>query len=314
MNHEIQFDSRGELRHLITTEGMSKALITDILDRSERFIQPDGHIHSPELYLKGKTIANLFFEPSTRTRSTFELAAKKLGATVINLDIAQSSTVKGETIKDTFLTMLAMQCEGVVVRHKEAGTAAYLASLTDGVVVLNAGDGAHAHPTQALLDLLTIRRHKGDLNRLSVAIVGDVLHSRVARSQVHALKAVGVPDIRVVAPSHLLPPEIQSWGVDVHTDLKSGVKDVDVIITLRLQYERMVQGLIKDEREYFQQYGIKEDTLKYAKPDAIVMHPGPINREVEIASEVADGAQSLILKQVTYGLAVRMAVLQMLIK
>lgn len=314
MNNDIQFDSRGELRHLITTEGMSKALITDILDRSERFIQPDGHIHSPELYLEGKTIANLFFEPSTRTRSTFELASKKLGATVINLDIAQSSTTKGETIKDTFLTMLAMQCEGVVVRHKEAGTAAYLASLADGVVVLNAGDGAHAHPTQALLDLLTIRRHKGDLSRLSIAIVGDVLHSRVARSQVHALKAVGVPDIRVVAPAHLLPPDIKGWGVDVHTDLKTGVKDVDVIITLRIQYERMVQGLIKDEREYFQHYGIKEDTLKYAKPDAIVMHPGPINREVEIASEVADGAQSLILKQVTYGLAVRMAVLQMLIK
>lgn len=314
MNNDIQFNSAGALQHLITTEGMSKAMITDILDRSEHFIQPNGRIVSPALYLEGKTIANLFFEPSTRTRSTFELAAKKLGATVINLDIAQSSTVKGESIKDTFLTMLAMQCDGVVVRHKEAGTAAYLASLTDNVVVLNAGDGAHAHPTQALLDLLTIRRHKGDLSRLSVAIVGDVLHSRVARSQVHALKAVGVSNIRVIAPSHLLPPEIKAWHVDVYTDLKTGVKDVDVIITLRLQYERMVDALIEDEREYFNQYGIKEETLRYAKPDAIVMHPGPINREVEIASAVADGAQSLILKQVTYGLAVRMAILQMLIK
>jgi aspartate carbamoyltransferase catalytic subunit len=210
--------------------------------------------------------------------------------------------------------MLAMQCDGVVIRHQEAGTAAYLASLSDGVAVINAGDGAHAHPTQALLDLLTIRRHKGDLNRLSVAIVGDVLHSRVARSQVHALKAVGVPNIRVVAPAHLLPPEINTWDVDVYSDLKTGVKDVDVIITLRLQYERMVGDLIKDEREYFKHFGIKEETLKFAKPDAIVMHPGPINREVEIASEVADGAQSLILKQVTYGLAVRMAVLQLLIQ
>ncbi len=301
------------MKHLLTIDRLGVDEITAILDMAESFIQPDGRIQAIQPVLAGKTVANLFFEPSTRTRTTFELAAKKLGATVVNLNIEMSSTKKRETIKDTFLTMLSMQCDAIVIRHPEAGTAEYLAQLTDGVSVINAGDGAHAHPTQALLDLLTIRRNKGEFSKLSVAIVGDILHSRVARSQLAALKAVGVKDIRIIAPPFLLPEDAEQMGATIYDDLNTGVKDVDVIITLRLQYERMEQGLIKDEQEYFQQFGIKQETLKFAKPDAIVMHPGPINREVEIASEVADGAQSLILQQVTNGLAVRMAVMQILI-
>jgi aspartate carbamoyltransferase catalytic subunit len=299
-------------KHLLTMEQLSAAEIDTILNKAETFIQPDGRISSEYPYLQGKTVANLFFEPSTRTRSTFELAAKKLGAEVINLDIESSSTQKGESIKDTFLTMLAMQCDAVVIRHPEEGIAEYVASLSDQVSVLNAGDGAHAHPTQALLDLLTIRRHKGDFKKLSVAIVGDILHSRVARSQIAGLKAVGVKDIRVIAPRELLPDNADTLGVKLFHDLNAGLSGVDVIITLRLQFERMKGALINDQDAYFKTFGIKTDTLKFAKPDAIVMHPGPINREVEISSEVADGAQSLILQQVTYGLAVRMAVLTLL--
>ncbi len=308
------------MKHLLTIDRLTPNQITAILDKAETFIQPDGRIHAQRPTLTGKTVANLFFEPSTRTRTTFELAAKKLGAWVVNLNIETSSAKKRESIKDTFLTMLAMQCDAIVIRHPVAGTAEYLAELIESrrifggpIAVINAGDGAHAHPTQALLDLLTIRRNKGSFEGLSVAIVGDVLHSRVARSQLAALKAVGVKDIRVVAPEFLLPEEIHHKHVSVHHDLATGLKDVDVIITLRLQYERMEQNLIKDEKEYFQQFGIKQETLKYAKPDVIVMHPGPINREVEIASEVADGVQSLILQQVTNGLAIRMAVMEMLL-
>lgn len=300
-------------KHLLTMEQLTADQIDQILNKAETFIQPDGRIESEYPFLQGKTVANLFFEPSTRTRTTFELAAKKLGAEVINLDIETSSAQKGESIKDTFLTMLAMQCDAVVIRHPEEGIAEYVASLADNISILNAGDGAHAHPTQALLDLLTIRRHKDKFENLSVAIVGDILHSRVARSQIAGLKAVGVKDIRVVAPAELLPNNAESFGVKLFHDLDQGLSGVDVIITLRLQYERMKSDLIKSEQDYFNQYGIKSDTLKLAKPDAIVMHPGPINREVEISSDVADGAQSLILKQVTYGLAVRMAVLTLLL-
>lgn len=301
------------LKHLLTMEQLDAAQIDAILNKAESFIQPDGRIASEYPFLQGKTIANLFFEPSTRTRSTFELAAKKLGAEVINLDIENSSTKKGESIKDTFLTMLAMQCDAIVIRHSEDGTAEYVASLSDKVSVVNAGDGSHAHPTQALLDLLTIRRHKNEFKSLSVAIVGDILHSRVARSQIAGLKAVGVKDIRVIAPKMLLPENPEQFGVKLFDNLEKGLVGVDVIITLRLQFERMSTTLIEDERDYFNTFGIKAESLKLAKPDAIVMHPGPINREVEISSEVADGAQSMILKQVTYGLALRMAVLTMLL-
>lgn len=300
-------------KHLLTMEQLSKAEIDQILNKAETFIHADGRIFSEYPHLEGKTVANLFFEPSTRTRTTFELAAKKLGADVINLDIETSSTKKRESIKDTFLTMLAMQCDAVVLRHPEAGMAEYVASFADNISVLNAGDGEHAHPTQALLDLLTIRKHKDEFKNLSVAIVGDIVHSRVARSQIAGLKAVGVPDIRLVAPEFLMPQHVDEFNVNVYHDIEEGLKDVDVIITLRLQYERMKTNAIESETDYFNRYGIKADTLKLAKPDAIVMHPGPINREVEISSDVADGAQSLILKQVTYGLAVRMAVMTLLL-
>ncbi len=307
----LQFDQHGQLKHLLSMDGLDKALITKILDKAETFIGKDGRVSGPKI-LEGKTVANLFFEPSTRTRSTFELAAKKLGAWVINLDIEQSSTQKGESIKDTFLTMLAMQCDAIVVRHPKEGTAEYLASLDDTRSVLNAGDGAHAHPTQALLDLLTIRRHKGDVSQLTVAIVGDILHSRVARSQIAGLEAMEVKTLRLVAPEVLMPKNALSNRAECFTDIQKGIEGADVIITLRVQHERMESTHI-DPDHYFKTFGITLDRLKYATLGAIVMHPGPINREVEIASEVADSAQSLILKQVTYGLAVRMAVLALLL-
>lgn len=306
-----QFDRNGKLKHLLTMDGLDSAWITRILDKAETFIGKDGRVSGPKI-LEGKTVANLFFEPSTRTRSTFELAAKKLGAWVINLDIDQSSAKKGESIKDTYLTMLAMQCDAIVVRHPQEGTAEYLSTLDASRVVLNAGDGAHAHPTQALLDLLTIRRHKKDFKALTVAIVGDVLHSRVARSQIQGLEAMGVKSVRLVAPTALMPKTPLSPNVVCFTDVEEGIKDADVIITLRLQHERMKAAQI-DPSDYFRTFGLTLERLKHAHPDAIVMHPGPINRDVEIASDVADGAQSFILKQVTYGLAVRMAVLSLLL-
>lgn len=306
-----QFDRHGKLKHLLSMEGLDQTWINKILDKAETFIGADGRVTGPKV-LEGKTVANLFFEPSTRTRSTFELAAKKLGAWVINLDIDQSSAKKGESIKDTFLTMLAMQCDAIVVRHPDEGTAEYLSTLDDTRVVLNAGDGAHAHPTQALLDLLTIRRHKGNVQALTVAIVGDILHSRVARSQIQALETMGVKSLRLVAPDALMPTAPLSQRAQCFNNLRQGIEGADVIITLRLQHERMKESHI-NPAEYFKTFGITLEQLSYAHKDAIVMHPGPINREVEIASDVADSTQSLILKQVTYGLAVRMAVLSILL-
>lgn len=306
-----QFDRDGHLKHLLSMDGLTPAWITKILDKAESFIGPDGRVSGPKV-LEGKTVANLFFEPSTRTRSTFELAAKKLGAWVINLDIDQSSAKKGESIKDTYLTMLAMQCDAIVVRHPQEGTADYLSTLDDTRVVLNAGDGAHAHPTQALLDLLTIRRHKQRFDNLTVAIVGDILHSRVARSQIQGLETMGVKALHLVAPSSLMPTTPLSAHAQCFTDVEQGIRDADVIITLRVQHERMQQGHI-NPADYFKTFGLTRERLRHAKPDAIVMHPGPINRDVEIADDVADGAQSFILKQVTYGLAIRMAVLSILL-
>lgn len=306
-----QFDRQGNLKHLLSMDGLDQHWITTILDKAESFIGPDGRVTGPKV-LEGKTVANLFFEPSTRTRSTFELAAKKLGAWVINLDIDHSSTQKGESIKDTFLTMLAMQCDAIVVRHPQEGTAEYLSTLDDTRVVLNAGDGAHAHPTQALLDLLTIRRHKGNFKQLTVAIVGDIVHSRVARSQIQGLETMGVKSVRLVAPAALMPTSPLSKTAQCFTDVEKGIEGADVIITLRVQHERMTKNHI-DPKEYFKTFGLTAQRLKHAKSDAIVMHPGPINRDVEIASDVADGAQSFILKQVTYGLAIRMAVLSLLL-
>jgi aspartate carbamoyltransferase catalytic subunit len=260
--------------------------------------------------LHGKTVVNMFFEASTRTRTTFELAAKRLSADVLNLNIGFSSTVKGETLLDTLRNIEAMQCDMFVVRHLQSGAAEFIARhVKPHIAVLNAGDGRHAHPTQAMLDVFTIRRHKPDFNHLRVVIVGDILHSRVARSLIHALNILGTGEIRVVAPKTLLPTCVEALGIRVFHNLHQGLKDADVIVMLRLQRERMQGALLPSEQEYFQQYGLTEASLALAKPDVIVMHPGPINRGVEIESTVADGPHSVILEQVTNGIAVRMAVM-----
>ena len=263
--------------------------------------------------LRGKAIFNLFFEPSTRTRTTFEIAAKRLSADVINLNISASSQSKGETLLDTVDNLSAMQADMFVVRHAQSGAAHMIARhVAPHIHVINAGDGRHAHPTQGLLDMFTIRRYKGEFHNLCVAIVGDVLHSRVARSQIHALTTLGVPEVRVIAPRTLLPVGISQMGVQVFHDLAQGLKGVDVVIILRLQNERMRGARLPSPQEYFRYYGLTPQKLAHAKPDAIVMHPGPMNRGIEIDSAVADGQQSVILPQVTYGIAVRMAVMSML--
>jgi aspartate carbamoyltransferase catalytic subunit len=298
------------LRHLLTTDGLSRLQILSILDLAESFLPVGARAVKKVPLLRGKTVVNLFFEPSTRTRMTFELAAKRLSADVLNLDVAHSSTRKGETLLDTLRNLEAMQMDMLVVRHSESGAADFFARhAAPHVSVLNAGDGRHAHPTQALLDMFTIRRHKVDFTALTVAIVGDVAHSRVARSQIHALRILGVPDIRVVAPRTLLPVDIETLGVRVFPHLETALRDCDVVITLRLQRERMQGTFLPSEGEYFRHYGVDATRLALARPDALVMHPGPINRNVEIASAVADGPQSVILEQVTNGIAVRMAVM-----
>jgi aspartate carbamoyltransferase catalytic subunit len=311
-SYSVQLTQEGQLKHFITVEGMSKALLTEILDTADSFVDMSEQQVKKVPLLRGKTVANLFFEASTRTLSTFELAAKRLSADVLNLNISTSSTSKGETLKDTLQTLEAMQADMFVVRHSDSGAAHFIAEhVTPNVAVINAGDGRHAHPTQAMLDMLTIRRHKGAFEPLTVAIVGDILHSRVARSQIHALQTLGVTEVRVIAPTTLLPKHIEMLGVRVFTDMKQGLKDVDVVIMLRLQKERMQSALLPSESEFYRLYGLTTEKLAIAKPDAVVMHPGPINRGVEIESVVADGPRSLILNQVTNGLAVRMAVMSM---
>ncbi len=310
MNHQVT--DTGHLKHFLTIEGLDKAILTEIMDRAEQFSSITNRQVKKVPLLRGKTIVNLFFENSTRTRTTFELAAKRLSADVMNLNINTSSASKGESLLDTLHNLQAMHSDMFVVRHNQSGAAEFIAqNVAPHVSVVNAGDGCHAHPTQAMLDMFTIRRHKGEFENLSVAIVGDILHSRVARSQIQALATLGVKDIRVVGPKTLLPSDCASLGVNVYHDLESGLADVDVVITLRLQFERMQGALLPSADEYFHCYGLTDKTLAYAKPDAIVMHPGPINRGVEIASSVADGPQSVILEQVTHGIAVRMAVMSM---
>lgn len=310
--NQIQLNSNGQLKHYLTTEGLSRELLTEILDTADSFVDMGEQQVKKVPLLRGKTVVNLFFESSTRTLSTFELAAKRLSADVLNLNISTSSTSKGETLKDTLMTLEAMHSDMFVVRHSDSGAAHFIAKhVTPNVAVINAGDGRHAHPTQAMLDMLTIRRHKGDFAPLVVAISGDILHSRVARSQIHALRTLGVGEIRIIAPKTLLPRHIEALGVKVYTDMALGLKDVDVIMMLRLQKERMNSALLPSESEFYKLYGLSPEKLALAKPDAVVMHPGPINRGVEIASSVADGPQSLILDQVTNGIAVRMAVMSM---
>jgi aspartate carbamoyltransferase catalytic subunit len=308
----LQLNDQGQLRHFLSIDGLSRELLNEILDTADSFLEVGARAVKKVPLLRGMTVCNVFFENSTRTRTTFELAAKRLSADVITLNVSTSSTSKGETLTDTLRNLEAMAADMFVVRHADSGAAHFIAEhVCPGVAVINGGDGRHAHPTQGMLDMLTIRRHKGSFENLSVAIVGDILHSRVARSNMEALKILGCPDIRVIGPKTLLPVGLEQYGVRVFSDVDAGLKDVDVIIMLRLQRERMQGGLLPSEGEFFKQYGLSEQRLALAKPDAIVMHPGPINRGVEIASAVADGPQSVILNQVTYGIAIRMAVLSM---
>jgi len=305
-----QLNRHGELTHLITTEGIPRDILTHILDTAQTFVPlADRDVKKVPL-LRGKSVFNLFFENSTRTRTTFEIAATRLSADVFNLNINASSASKGETLLDTIANLTAMQADIFVVRHEASGAPYLIARhVPPEVHVVNAGDGRHAHPTQALLDMYTIRHFKQDFTNLTVAIVGDVLHSRVARSNIHALTTLGVPEVRAIGPLTLLPGGLDQMGVQTYTDMKEGLRDVDVIIMLRLQNERMRGALLPSSQEYFKHYGLTADKLAYAKPDAIVMHPGPMNRGVEIDSAIADGPQSVILNQVTFGIAVRMAVM-----
>ncbi|WP_205342833.1 aspartate carbamoyltransferase catalytic subunit [Denitrificimonas caeni] len=308
----LQLNDQGRLRHFLSLDGLPRSMLTEILDTADSFLEVGARAVKKVPLMRGMTVCNVFFENSTRTRTTFELAAKRLSADVITLNVSTSSTSKGETLTDTLRTLEAMAADMFVVRHADSGAAHFIAEhVSPHVAIINGGDGRHAHPTQGMLDMLTIRRHKGDFEQLKVAIVGDILHSRVARSNMIALKTLGCPDIRVIAPKTLLPVGLEQYGVNVYTDVNEGLKDVDVIIMLRLQRERMQGGLLPSEGEFYRLYGLSEQRLALAHPDAIILHPGPINRGVEIDSAVADCPRSMILNQVTYGIAIRMAVLSM---
>ncbi|MEO8627022.1 MAG: aspartate carbamoyltransferase catalytic subunit [Betaproteobacteria bacterium] len=313
MPPNTQLTSEGKLNHLLTIEGLPRAILLQILDTAKSFVSVTEQEVKKVPLLRGKAIFNLFFESSTRTRTTFEIAAKRLSADVVNLNIATSSQSKGETLLDTVANLAAMHADMFIVRHSQSGAAHLIAShVGPNIHVVNAGDGRHAHPTQALLDMFTIREYKGEFSGLRVAIVGDVLHSRVARSEIHALNALGVAEVRVIGPRTLLPNYVEALGVKVFHDMHGGLQDVDVVVMLRLQNERMNGTLLPSAGEFFKHYGLTPAKLARAKPDAIVMHPGPMNRGVEIDSTVADGKQSVILPQVTFGIAVRMAVMSIL--
>ncbi|HQX05168.1 MAG TPA: aspartate carbamoyltransferase catalytic subunit [Zoogloea sp.] len=312
-----QLNEHGELQHLLTLDGLPRAIITQILDTAAPFTEVAEREVKKLPLLRGKSVFNLFFENSTRTRTTFEIAAKRLSADVINLNVATSSTKKGETLLDTVDNLCAMHADMFVVRHESSGAPHLIAQHLentgrDHIHVVNAGDGRHAHPTQGLLDMYTIRHYKKEFHNLTVAIVGDVLHSRVARSQIAALTTLGVPEVRVIGPRTLLPTDVEKMGVRYCATMEEGLKDVDVVMMLRLQNERMNGALLPSPQEFFKVWGLTAEKLALAKPDAIVMHPGPMNRGVEIDSAVADGNQAVILPQVTFGIAVRMAVMSML--
>lgn len=312
VRNQVQLNADHQLRHFLAIDGLSRAHLTDILDTAESFIEPGGRSIRKVPLLRGKTVANLFFEPSTRTRTTFELAAKRLSADVLNININTSATTKGESLSDMLLNLEAMAVDMFVVRHAQSGAPHFIAkSVSPTVAVINAGDGRHEHPTQAMLDMLTIRQCKQEFEGLTVAIVGDILHSRVARSEIHALRILGAREIRVIAPDTLLPIDIEAMGAKVYSHADEGLCDVDVVIMLRLQKERMAGALLPSEGEFYRLYGLTRERLRRARKDAIVMHPGPMNRGVEIESAVADGPQAVILRQVTNGIAVRMAVMSM---
>jgi aspartate carbamoyltransferase catalytic subunit len=308
-----QLNSNGELIHLLSTEGLPRAVLHHILDTAATFLSVNDREVKKVPLLRGKSVFNLFFENSTRTRTTFEIAAKRLSADVLNLDINRSSAAKGESLLDTIANLSAMHADMFVVRHSQSGAPYLIAQhCAPHVHVVNAGDGRHAHPTQGLLDMYTIRHYKKDFTQLTVAVVGDIVHSRVARSDIHALTTLGVPEIRAVGPKTLVPNDLQDMGVRVCHNMAEGIAGADVIIMLRLQNERMSGAMLPSAAEFFKHYGLTPEKLALAKPDAIVMHPGPINRGVEIDSSVADGQQSVILPQVTFGIAVRMAVMSIL--
>ncbi|MGA2550136.1 MAG: aspartate carbamoyltransferase catalytic subunit [Burkholderiaceae bacterium] len=312
-----QLNKHGELQHLLSIDGLNASIVQHILDTASRFVGVSDRDVKKVPLLRGKSVFNLFFENSTRTRTTFEIAATRLSADVINLNIGASSTSKGESLLDTIDNLAAMHADMFVVRHAQSGAPYLIARHVDllhgpHVHVINAGDGRHAHPTQGLLDVYTIRHFKKEFTNLTVAIVGDILHSRVARSDIHALQILGVPEIRVIGPRTLLPSGLEQLGVRAFHDMTEGLKGVDVIMMLRLQNERMKGALLPSAQEFFKSYGLTPEKLALAKPDAIVMHPGPMNRGIEIDSAVADGHQSVILPQVTFGIAIRMAVMSIL--
>ncbi|MBS0358814.1 MAG: aspartate carbamoyltransferase catalytic subunit [Proteobacteria bacterium] len=310
--NNIQIDSQGKLRHLLKIDGLSRSHLTQILDIADQYIAYNQHKYSALDSLKNYTSVNLLFENSTRTRVSFELAAKRLGVEVINFDLSTSSIQKGETMLDTIHTLQAMHCNFFVIRHSENNIVEFIAqNVNHEVAVINAGDGTHAHPSQALLDMLTIRQHKKSFEHLKVAIVGDIRHSRVAHSAITALPILGCKDIRIIGPDFLLP-ESKITGVEMFRDMKKGLEDVDVIMMLRIQKERIKNTSLPDIQEYYENYGLTPKKLKLAKPDAIVMHPGPMNRGIEIDSSIADGPQSVILQQVSNGVAVRMAIFSVL--
>ena len=310
ISNDAQLNSDGRLIHLLGLEGLPKKQIEKILTVADDLLDQKFKLQKSKI-LRDMSVANLFFEPSTRTRNTFEIAAKRTSAKTINVDLANSATKKNETLMDTMHTLKAMQIDMFVIRHQQNGLPHRVAENLEGVSIINAGDGINAHPTQALLDMLTIRQHKKSFDNLSVAIVGDIRHSRVARSDIQAMKTLGTSDIRLIAPETLHYKE-ETPGLERFGSLKQGIEDADVIISLRLQKERMIAADIPDEQTYFEGFGLTSENLKLAKPDAIIMHPGPVNRGIELSSEVADGSQSVILKQVTNGIAVRMAVMEIL--
>ena len=315
-----QLNKEGKLTHLLTLESMPKEQILYILDTAKQFVSvtaPNREVKKVPL-LRGKSVFNLFFENSTRTRTTFEIAANRLSADIINLDIPTSSTSKGESLIDTIDNLVAMQADIFVVRHNISRAPIEIANhVPDYVHVINAGDGSHQHPTQGLLDVYTMRHFKKDFSKLSVAIIGDILHSRVAKSNIYALTTLGCNDIRAIGPESLLPSDLardlSSLGVKIFHKIEDGIKDVDVVMTLRIQKERMEQGQVPEGAAFFKQFGLNQERLAKAKSDAIVMHPGPMNRGVEIDSSIADGNQSVILSQVTFGIAIRMAVMSIVV-
>ena len=312
MQSNPQLNEHGELRHLLSIEGLPRDVLGSILDTAASFVGVTEREVKKVPILRGKSVFNLFFEPSTRTRTTFEIAAKRLSADVINLNVAASSQTKGESLLDTVANLSAMQADVFIVRHASSGAPYLIAQhVKPHEHVINAGDGRHAHPTQGLLDLYTIRHYKRDFSRLCVAIVGDVLHSRVARSLIHGLTTLATPEVRVIGPQTLIPTGVESLGVRVFHDMREGLRGADVVVMLRLQSERMRGALLPSAQEFFKHYGLTAEKLALARPDAIVMHPGPMNRGVEIDSAVADGPHSVILPQVTFGIAVRMAVMSM---